>query len=106
MNPVTTKAIIAPGISLDAFEVGDEVYDAFRKASFPMDKVARRYGEKWHIDLPEANRLQLVACGVSEKNIFLSGVCTHTSYEDFFSARRLGIKSGRIFNGIMIKQVC
>lgn len=102
INPATTQAIIAPGISLDAFEVGDEVYDAFRAASFPMEKIARRYDERWHIDLPCANMLQLLSCGLIESNITLSGVCTHFSHNEFFSARRLGIKSGRIFNGIMI----
>ena len=99
----SAKAVIAPGISLDSFEVGDEVYDAFREASFPMEQIARRYGEKWHIDLPAANRLQLIAGGLSSENILLSGVCTFVSHDIFFSARRLGIKSGRIFNAIMIK---
>ena len=99
----SAKAVVAPGISLDSFEVGDEVYEAFREASFPMESIARRYGEKWHIDLPEANRLQLIAGGLSAENISLSGVCTFVSHDIFFSARRLGIKSGRIFNGIMIK---
>ena len=103
LHPATTHAIIGPGISLDAFEVGDEVYDTFRAASFPMESIARRYGERWHIDLPQANRLQLLACGLSDVNIFLSEVCTYTMHEEFFSARRLGIKSGRIFNGIIIK---
>jgi copper oxidase (laccase) domain-containing protein len=68
-----------------------------------MEKIARRYGAKWHIDLPEANRLQLLACDLLPENIILSGVCTYTSHDVFFSARRLGIKSGRIFNGIMVK---
>ena len=99
----SAKAVIAPGISLDSFEVGDEVYDVFREASFPMEQIARRYGEKWHIDLPEANRLQLIDGGLPAENILLSGVCTFVSHDVFFSARRLGIKSGRIFNGIMIK---
>ena len=99
----SAKAVIAPSISLDAFEVGDEVYDAFRDASFPMQQIAKRYGAKWHIDLWEANRLQLLACGLRPENITVSGVCTHASHEQFFSARRLGISSGRIFNGIMIK---
>lgn len=36
-------AIIGPGISLDAFEVGDEVYDAFFQAGFPMDRIAQRF---------------------------------------------------------------
>lgn len=104
LNPATTRAIIGPGISLDAFEVGDEVYDTFRTASFPMESIARRYDRRWHIDLPRANHLQLLSCGLLEKNITHSGICTHTSHNEFFSARRLGIKSGRIFNGIMITE--
>ncbi len=49
------KAVIGPSISLNAFEVGDEVYDAFALAQFPMEKIARKYCNKWHIDLWEAN---------------------------------------------------
>ena len=102
------KAVIAPGISIDAFEVGDEVYDAFETAGFPMQKIARRYpsaenGEKWHIDLWKANSHILQECGVKKENIRIAGICTFTQHEEFFSARRLGIKSGRIFNGIMLK---
>ena len=99
------KAVIGPSISLDAFEIGDEVYDAFAEAHFPMEKIARRYGEKWHIDLWEANRLQLIACGVPADAIEVCGVCTFTRCDEFFSARRLGINSGRIFNGIMLLDV-
>lgn len=102
IDSLLIKAVIAPSISLEYFEVGDEVYDAYEKADFPMQKIAKRYGNKWHIDLWEANRLQLMACGLQEKNIVVSGICTYASYERFFSARRLGLNSGRIFNGIMM----
>lgn len=97
------RAVIGPSISLAAYEVGDVVYDSFAKAHFPMHRIAKRYAEKWHIDLWEANRLQLVSCGVPPEEIMLSGVCTFFDHENFFSARRLGINSGRIFNGIMKK---
>ena len=102
------RAIIAPGISIDAFEVGDEVYEEFRKAGFAMQQIARRYpttsgGEKWHIDLWEANSLLLQQCGIAKENIHIAGVCTYRNHSDFFSARRLGIKSGRIFSGILLK---
>ena len=102
------RAIIAPGISIDAFEVGDEVYEEFCKAGFAMQEIARLYpttsgGEKWHIDLWEANSLLLQQCGVARENIYIAGVCTYSNYTDFFSARRLGIKSGRIFSGILLK---
>ena len=101
-------AIIGPGISIDAFEVGDEVYYEFATAGFPMESISRRYpttngGTKWHIDLWEANRRLLQQCGVARENIHIAGVCTYRNYTDFFSARRLGINSGRIFSGIMLK---
>lgn len=95
-------AVIGPSIGVDAFEVGEEVYDAFLTQGFDMSRIAKRY-EKWHIDLWEANRIQLIECGVLPENIQLSSVCTYTNHKEFFSARRLGIKSGRIFNGIMMK---
>lgn len=102
-SPVDVMAVIGPSISLDAFEVGDEVYDTFVEAQFPMGSIARRYGKKWHIDLWEANRLQLLHCGVPAEAVTVCGICTFNSCDEFFSARRLGINSGRIFNGIMIK---
>ena len=100
------KAIIAPGISIDSFEVGDEVYEAFAQAGFPMEKIAKRYpstdgNEKWHINLWEANRLQMIDHGIKEENISIAGICTYKQHKDFFSARRLGINSGRIFTGII-----
>lgn len=104
--PGELKAIIAPGISQESFEVGDEVYDQFADAGFPMTRIAARYpaedGDKWHIDLWEANRILLTDTGIRESDITVSGVCTYKQHDDFFSARRLGINSGRIFNGIML----
>ena len=102
-------AIIGPGISMDAFEVGDEVYAEFSRAGFEMEKIARRYpaadgGERWHIDLWEANRLQLIEARIPGDRIEVAGICTWTRHREFFSARRLGINSGRIFNGIINKE--
>ena len=96
-------ACIGPSISLESFEVGDEVYDAFAEAGFDMERIARKH-EKWHLDLWEANRLQLLAQGVLPEHIEVASICTYQCHEDFFSARRLGIKSGRILSGIQICQ--
>lgn len=97
-EPFQLKAVIGPGISLESFEVGDEVYQQFADAGFNMGQIARKYS-KWHIDLPLCNRLQLEDWGV--KDIYMSGICTYQQYNDYFSARRLGVNSGRIFTGIM-----
>ncbi len=94
------KAVIGPGISQECFEVGDEVYQQFAEARFNMGSIARKY-EKWHIDLPLCNRLQLEEAGVTD--IYMSGICTYQQYEKYFSARRLGINSGRIYTAILLK---
>lgn len=96
--------IIGPGISLDAFEVGNEVYNVFCQAGFSMEQISCWHSDKgkYHIDLPAANKQQLLDLGVPKEQIHDSGICTYTNYHDYFSARRLGIKSGRILNGIIL----
>lgn len=101
-RPEELLAVIGPGISLDAFEVGDEVYEEFSSAGFDMAAISRRQN-KWHIDLKECNRLQLSSLGIKPENIRISGVCTYNNFTDYFSARRLGAQSGRIFTGTVIK---
>ena len=105
-QPENLHAIIGPGIGLESFEVGDEVYDLFAQAGFPMEQLARRYpdsrnpqAEKWHIDLWACNQSQLIEKGVNPENIHVSGIDTYTNYDRFFSARRH--IDGRIINGIM-----
>ena len=49
------------------------------------------------------NSLQLTTCGVLPQHIMVSPVCTFQQADDYFSARRLGINSGRIFTGIIRK---
>ena len=96
-------AVIGPGISLKNFEVGQEVYDHFEEEHFPMDKIADTASwPKPHIDLKMCNRLQLTDLGVPDQNIFDCGICTFDETDRFFSARRLGINSGRIYTGIVI----
>lgn len=109
-QPQDMVAQIGPGISLDSFEVGDEVYEAFKQADFNMAQISKRFStlhsspftSKWHIDLPQCNRLQLIACGLPEGAVALSPICTYQHPDTHFSARRLGIHSGRLFTGIMI----
>ncbi len=104
------KAVIGPGISLDSFEVGDEVYDTFESAGFDMNGIAERQAGrkesdagKWHIDLWECNRRQLISKKIDTGNILIAGICTFKNYDKFFSARRLGINSGRLLTGIILR---
>ena len=118
--------MIGPGISLDHFEVGDEVYEEFEQAAFPMEEIAEQRPNaafsvdpaererlaaegnivqplKWHLNLPLCNRQILLHCGVAEENIQDCGICTFAHSDEYFSARKLGIESGRIYTGILLK---
>ena len=95
--PSDIEAVIGPCIGLDAFEVGQEVYDAFDEAAFAMEDIAVMY-DKWHIDLRKACLMQMESLGVEK--ILTTEICTFTSHNDWFSARRLGRRCGRILNGI------
>lgn len=88
------QAVIGPCIHRAAFEVGDEVYHAFR-AILPEVETSlfATHTDKWHIDLPAVCRLQLEACGV--KHIQVCEECTYTNHDRFFSARRLGASFDR-----------
>lgn len=97
------RCVVGPSIGPEAFEVGEEVYHAFDEAGFPMNEMAFRHAvtQKWHIDLWRTNVWQLVQEGIPAQSIHVSGLCTYSNPSCFFSARRLGINSGRMFTGIM-----
>lgn len=101
-RPSDLVAAIGPGISLRAFEVGQEVYGHFAAEGFEMDKIAARH-DKWHINLPLCNQMQLQEAGVRAENIFSCGICTYHHADQYFSARRLGTASGRIYSGIFMR---
>ena len=94
---------IGPSISVDAYNVGSELVEAFKEEGFDTDSIFVRKGKTLHLDLWEANRQSLLTAGILPEHIEIVGICTCTEHERFFSARRLGIKSGRMLSGIIIK---
>lgn len=105
-DPARMEAAIGPFIGKGAFEVGEEVVQAFEASGTDLSAIVWRHpvSGKAHIDLGEANRRQLLTAGVLPARIEQAGICTYTDPEHFFSARRLGIQSGRLWSGIGIKE--
>ncbi|MCD8266967.1 MAG: peptidoglycan editing factor PgeF [Prevotellaceae bacterium] len=98
-RPRDLHAILCPCISQAAFEVGDEVYEAFLRAGFPMGSIAARQ-DKWHVSLRRANAWLLRECGVGD--IFIAPACTYKT-PSLYSARRDGKQTGRNLNVIVME---
>lgn len=100
------KVAMGPCICGDCFEVGDEVIEQFKNAGFDNTQVILNgYGTRSHIDLPQACRQSLVETGILEENIIMPKVCSRCSPSKFFSARRLGINSGRTLTVVKLSAI-
>lgn len=97
------RIVIGPSISKEVYEVGKEVVDNFENAGFDISEICLIKNNKIYLDLWKSNRQSLEKAGVASEHIEVSGICTFTDHERFFSARRLGIKSGRMLSGIMLR---
>lgn len=90
------RAWVGPGIGPEKFEVGADVVHAFceQDASASTFFVPRaEQPGKWLADLPGLARMRLLRAGVAD--VTLSGLCTVSDAQRFFSYRRDGL-SGRM----------
>ena len=102
-DATSIHATMGASICQECFEVGDEVAREFEQAGFDMSLIMKRNAAtgKAHINLQEANCQVLIAAGVPIHNIALPEHCSRCEHHRYFSARRLGINSGRTFTGII-----
>ena len=88
-SPQSLMVWLGPAISQSAFEVGDEVREAFIKYDgFAADHFIRNDRGRWQADLHGLARQRLLAAGV--ERIFGGEYCTYGDGERFFSHRRDG----------------
>jgi polyphenol oxidase len=93
-NPADVVVGIGPSISVDHYEVGEEVAAQFReKYGDDSEKVLQMRDGKIYLDLWAANALQLQKMGVEQ--IQISGLCTACGLDDWYSHRAEKGKTGR-----------
>ena len=85
-RPEDLHAAIGPGIGKCCYEVGPEVAAHFGAAG------------RANIDLAEANRRQLEACGIPAARLYVAGLCTQCLAEEFHSFRRDRENAGRNYS--------
>jgi YfiH family protein len=128
-RPQDLIAAIGPGASACCYSVGEEVLSEFEsqfsyarelfhevfssdpvKTKYPMLFLTQRapghspIGPSLHVDLVEANRRQLLACGLSPRSIQVVGGCTQCQGELFFSHRASHGHAGRMMAVIGIRK--
>ncbi len=93
--PEELVVAIGPHISLEAFEVSDDVAARLVACSPDPGVIAREPGARPHIDLRRLLRAKLLARGLDPRSVDDVAGCTVGEPARFFSFRRDGAKSGR-----------
>jgi polyphenol oxidase len=85
-RPGDLHAAIGPGIGKCCYEVGPD--------------VAARFGAetRTHVDLPAANRRQLLETGIRRERVYTAELCTKCNPTEFHSFRRDGEAAGRQYS--------
>ena len=128
-RPADLIAAIGPGASACCYAVGEEVFCEFEsqfsyahelfhevfdsdpiKTKYPMLFLTQRapghlaQGPSLHVDLVEANRHQLLECGLAPRSIQVVGGCTQCQGDLFFSHRASQGHTGRLMAVIGIRK--
>jgi len=89
-TPSEIRAYISPCISVENFEVGEEV-----ASEFPSEFIKREFGAKPHLDLKSFLKYQLLSHGLLSKHMEIDKRCTIED-DTFYSFRRERDKAGRM----------
>jgi YfiH family protein len=98
-NPYDILAGVAPAIGGCCYEVGGDVASHF----FGYDNAIEQQGEKYMLDLPEINRIQMITSGIKKSHIQMSNICTACEADSYFSYRKEQRCSGRFMSVIGMK---
>lgn len=103
VDPVTLVAAIGPSIGPERYEVGPEVPAGFAER-FDADLVSRwtrpAEGDRFLLDLWQANADQLALAGVPRESVHVAGLCTASHADLFHSYRVDGARAGRMIAAI------
>ncbi len=102
--PSDLLAAIGPSIGPCCYEVDGQTARAFEHVPHARTFFApAKRRDRLMLNLPEANRLQILDLGVPQDNIETSGWCTTCHPDVFFSHRGSGGITGRQINFLMIQ---
>ena len=94
-------AWLGPAIGPTVFEVGQDVYDSFKRADEGNASAFNNHGKRWLADLYVLAKLELLRCGVER----VSGgeFCVYSEQHRFYSYRRNSM-TGRMASVIWLEK--
>lgn len=97
-SPQDIIAAIGPAIGLCCYEVGAQVVTAIGDTN----RVSVPYKDRWRLDLPKANLIQLQGAGIIDIDVL--NICTSCRTDLFFSHRGERGETGRQLSFISLKR--
>lgn len=96
-RPQDLHAVIGPAIGACCYEVDEPVAAVFRRThgDQPGWLLPGRRPGHWQLDLPAANRDQLLAAGLPAAQVAVAGICTSCRVGEFYSHRAESGRAGR-----------
>ena len=85
VSPSDLTAVIGPAISIECFEVSEDVFQKLITSQVPSEMYKIENG-KFYVDLKQLNKFQLLLSGVDK--IDTSNYCTSCMSDIFFSYRK------------------
>ncbi|HWR08129.1 peptidoglycan editing factor PgeF [Sporomusa sp.] len=95
-NPADCLAGIGPSIGPCCYEVDEFVLNKLQAGFNNWEELVTPSGNRWNLNLWEANRQQLKEIGIIDDNISVSGICTACNTQIFYSHRAEAGCTGRI----------
>ena len=104
-NPIDIVVAIGPSISIEHYEIGEDVVTLFKMNGIDLNTASRLNTKtnKLHIDLKRISYNKLIDLGIPYHQIEVSELCTYENTDLFFSARRQSVHCGRMLAGIKMK---
>lgn len=95
-DPRHTLAVIGPSIGPCCYRISNSIAERAVKAAPRAEQCIMTSSDTGlTLDLWKLNRIQLIASGIQEQNIFSAQICTSCTIEDFYSYRREDTVTGR-----------
>lgn len=95
---------IGPNIGFSCFEVDKPVASLFQETFHDLSLYKKKAGGKYLIDLTGCAVHQFMEAGIRADHITVSGHCTYTENDLFYSYRRDGNHAGAMLSLIMLQE--